>query len=242
SSRISCPCLGSSPSWPWYCSASSSSFEVRPRTSSRSISRRSRRTRISSAATSRPPSGFSATASTTSAILWGSSARRVAGRPVGRGGAHERPRLRSRLLRCHRGSARDRRRSHRYGRGRRRGVGARLGNGAAAQRAGHSARRGVHLLLVPVRVILKAEVRGLGRTGDIKDVADGYARNYLLPKGLAIEATGSELKHLAQERQAERTKKDRAHQDAEELAKRLAEVTLVFRLKAGEQGKTFGSV
>jgi large subunit ribosomal protein L9 len=93
-----------------------------------------------------------------------------------------------------------------------------------------------------VRVILKAEVRGLGRTGDVKDVADGYARNYLLPKGLAIEATGGELKHLAQERQAEKTKKDRAHQDAEELARRLAEITLVFRLKAGEQGKTFGSV
>ena len=93
-----------------------------------------------------------------------------------------------------------------------------------------------------MRVILKAEVRGLGRTGEIKDVADGYARNYLLPKGLAIEATGGELKHLAQERQAEKTKKDRAHQDAEELAKRLGEVTLVFKLKAGEQGKTFGSV
>jgi len=93
-----------------------------------------------------------------------------------------------------------------------------------------------------VRVILKAEVRGLGRTGDIKDVADGYARNYLLPKGLAIEATGGELKHLAQERQAEKSKKDRAHDDAEELAKRLGEVTLVFKLKAGEHGKTFGSV
>jgi large subunit ribosomal protein L9 len=93
-----------------------------------------------------------------------------------------------------------------------------------------------------VRVILKAEVRGLGRTGDIKDVADGYARNYLLPKGLAIEATGGELKHLAQERQSEKTKKDRAHQDAEELAKRLGAVTLVFKLKAGEHGKTFGSV
>jgi large subunit ribosomal protein L9 len=93
-----------------------------------------------------------------------------------------------------------------------------------------------------VRVILRAEVRGLGRTGDIKDVADGYARNYLLPKGLAIEATGGELKVLAQERQTEKTKKDRAHQDAEELAKRLGEVTLVFKLKAGDQGKTFGSV
>ena len=93
-----------------------------------------------------------------------------------------------------------------------------------------------------MRVILKAEVRGLGRTGDIKDVADGYARNYLLPKGLAIEATGGELKRLGQERQSEKTKKDRAHQDAEELAQRLGEVTLMFKLKAGEQGKTFGSV
>ena len=93
-----------------------------------------------------------------------------------------------------------------------------------------------------MRVILKAEVRGLGRTGEVKDVADGYARNYLLPKGLAIEATGGELKVLAQERQSEKTKKDRAHQDAEALATRLGEVTLVFKLKAGEQGKTFGSV
>lgn len=93
-----------------------------------------------------------------------------------------------------------------------------------------------------MRVILKAEVRGLGRTGEIKDVADGYARNYLLPKGLAIEATGGELRQLAQERQTEKTKKDRAHQDAEDLAKRLGEVTLVFKLKAGEHGKTFGSV
>ncbi|HEV8534664.1 MAG TPA: 50S ribosomal protein L9 [Candidatus Limnocylindria bacterium] len=93
-----------------------------------------------------------------------------------------------------------------------------------------------------MRVILKSEVRGLGRPGDVKDVADGYARNYLLPKGLAIEATGGELKHLAQERNAAKAKKDRAHEDAEELAKRLHDVTLVFKLKAGDQGKTFGSV
>ena len=93
-----------------------------------------------------------------------------------------------------------------------------------------------------MRVILKREVRGLGRPGEVKDVADGYAQNFLLPRGLAIEATAGELKHLAQERAADKAKKDRAHQDAEELAERLATVTLVFRLKAGEQGKTFGSV
>jgi large subunit ribosomal protein L9 len=93
-----------------------------------------------------------------------------------------------------------------------------------------------------MRVILKREVRGLGRPGEVKDVADGYAQNFLLPRGLAIEATAGELKHLAQERAVDKAKKDRAHADAEELAARLATITLVFKLKAGEQGKTFGSV
>jgi large subunit ribosomal protein L9 len=93
-----------------------------------------------------------------------------------------------------------------------------------------------------VRVILKREVAGLGRPGDVKDVADGYAQNFLLPRGFAIEATAGELKVLARQRDAKRAKQDRAHADAEELAKRLGETTLVFRLKAGEQGKTFGSV
>lgn len=93
-----------------------------------------------------------------------------------------------------------------------------------------------------MRVILKREVRGLGRPGDVKDVADGYAQNFLFPRGLAVEASAGELKHLAQERQAEKAKKDRAHGDAEDLAVRLASITLAFRLKAGEHGKTFGSV
>ena len=93
-----------------------------------------------------------------------------------------------------------------------------------------------------MRVILKREVAGLGRPGEVKDVADGYAQNFLLPRGLAIEATAGELKVLARARDAKRAKQDRAHGEAEELAKRLSETTLVFRLKAGEQGKTFGSV
>ena len=93
-----------------------------------------------------------------------------------------------------------------------------------------------------MRVILKREVRGLGRPGDVKDVADGYAQNFLLPRGLAVEATAGELKHLAQERDALKAKQSRARADAEALAKRLGELTLVFKLRAGEQGKTFGSV
>lgn len=93
-----------------------------------------------------------------------------------------------------------------------------------------------------MRVILKREVAGLGRPGDVKDVADGYAQNFLLPRGLAIEATAGEMKVLARARDAKRAKQDRAHAEAEELAKRLSQMTLVFKLKAGEQGKTFGSV
>lgn len=93
-----------------------------------------------------------------------------------------------------------------------------------------------------MRVILKREVAGLGRPGDVKDVADGYAQNFLLPRGFAVEATAGEMKVLARARDAKRAKQDRAHADAEELAKRLTETTLMFRLKAGGQGKTFGSV
>ena len=93
-----------------------------------------------------------------------------------------------------------------------------------------------------MRVILRREVAGLGRPGDVKDVADGYAQNFLLPRGFAVEATAGEMTVLARARDAKRAKQDRAHADAEELAKRLSETTLMFRLKAGEQGKTFGSV
>ena len=93
-----------------------------------------------------------------------------------------------------------------------------------------------------MRVILKREVAGLGRPGDVKDVADGYAQNFLLPRGFAVEATAGEMKVLARARDAKQAKQDRAHADAEDLAKRLSETTLMFRLKAGGQGKTFGSV
>ena len=93
-----------------------------------------------------------------------------------------------------------------------------------------------------MRVILKREVAGLGRPGDVKDVADGYAQNFLLPRGFAVEATAGEMKVLARARDAKQAKQDRAHADAEELAKRLSDTTLMFRLKAGGQGKTFGSV
>lgn len=93
-----------------------------------------------------------------------------------------------------------------------------------------------------MRVVLRGEVPGLGRPGEVKDVADGYAQNYLLRKGLAVEASAGELRRLAQQAAKDKAKKDRAHGDAEDLAKRLAATTLGFTLKAGKDGKTFGSV
>ncbi|CAN5129849.1 50S ribosomal protein L9 [soil metagenome] len=93
-----------------------------------------------------------------------------------------------------------------------------------------------------MRVVLRQEVRGLGRTGEVKDVAEGYAQNFLLPRGLAVEASAGELKRLAQERASVQAKKERAHADAEGLARRIGETTLTFSLKAGKDGRTFGSV
>lgn len=93
-----------------------------------------------------------------------------------------------------------------------------------------------------MRVVLRKEVPGLGRPGDVKDVAEGYAHNFLIPRGLAVEASAGELKRVAQDRAISTAKRSRAHAEAEALAGRIAATPLVFKLKAGEQGKTFGSV
>ena len=93
-----------------------------------------------------------------------------------------------------------------------------------------------------MRVVLKKDVPGLGRSGDVKDVAEGYAQNFLLPRGLALEASTGELKRVAEVRASAKAKKDRQHAEAEELATKLGAVSLVFKLKVGPQGKAFGSV
>ncbi len=93
-----------------------------------------------------------------------------------------------------------------------------------------------------MRVVLRKDVPALGRTGDVKDVADGYAQNFLFPRGLAAEASAGELKRIAAVRATAKAKKDRQHADAEEVAERLATTALSFKLKVGPQGKAFGSV
>jgi large subunit ribosomal protein L9 len=93
-----------------------------------------------------------------------------------------------------------------------------------------------------VRVVLRKEVPGLGRPGDVKHVAEGYAQNFLLPRGLAVEASEGELKRVAQVQASAKAKKSRAHAEAEAIAERLASTKLTFKLKAGGTGKTFGSI
>ena len=91
-------------------------------------------------------------------------------------------------------------------------------------------------------VILRQAIEKLGNPGDVVTVKAGYARNYLLPRGLAYEATPGNLKRIANERQrleaAENTRRD----SARELAKRIEEVSLNFSARGGEEGTLFGSI
>lgn len=93
-----------------------------------------------------------------------------------------------------------------------------------------------------MKVVLRDDVEGIGRKGDLADVANGYARNYLLPKGLALKATaGLEAQAEGMRRaRALRNAEDRA--DAEELATRLVPMVLTIGARAGDEGKLFGSV
>jgi large subunit ribosomal protein L9 len=93
-----------------------------------------------------------------------------------------------------------------------------------------------------VKVVLRNDVFGLGRKGDVTDVADGYARNYLLPKGLALRATpGVEAQAEAMRRtRMLRNAADKA--EAQALAQVLGTTTIQVSAKAGREGKLFGSV
>jgi len=93
-----------------------------------------------------------------------------------------------------------------------------------------------------MEVILKEDVPKLGSIGDVVKVKPGYARNFLLPRGLAILADRRNLKALEHEKRVAAEKREREQRKADQLAKQLAAVTLSIRAKAGEEGKLFGSV
>ncbi len=93
-----------------------------------------------------------------------------------------------------------------------------------------------------MQVILKEDVKDLGRIGDIVVVKDGYARNFLIPRGLAVEANPKNIKALEHQKKmiAEAEKKIRL--SAEDLKSKISEKTIVIKAKAGEDNKLFGSV
>lgn len=93
-----------------------------------------------------------------------------------------------------------------------------------------------------MKVVLKKDVPGLGKAGEIKKVADGYARNYLIPKGLAAVATPGAIKQAELERAAEERRAQKLQQEAQELAQRLASQTLIFKARAGEGDRLYGSI
>ncbi len=93
-----------------------------------------------------------------------------------------------------------------------------------------------------MEVILREEIDNLGRRGDVVKVAAGYARNYLLPKRLAVAANDSNKKIVEQEKQAYLRRESKEIGDANDLAKMMASVEVTIAQKAGENDQLFGSV
>ncbi len=93
-----------------------------------------------------------------------------------------------------------------------------------------------------MKVILKQDVKGLGKVEDVVEVSDGYARNYLLPKGMVLEASVSNLNVVRTKKDAEKSKKDKELQYAKDLAEKLKNIVVIIKAKAGETGKLFGSI
>ena len=93
-----------------------------------------------------------------------------------------------------------------------------------------------------MKVIFNADVKGQGKKGELKEVSDGYARNYLLPRKLANEATADNLNAFKLKEKAKAAQIAREKAEAEENAKRLGEVTVTVRAKAGGAGKLFGAI
>lgn len=93
-----------------------------------------------------------------------------------------------------------------------------------------------------MKVILKADVKALGKKGQVCEVSDGYARNFLFPKNLAVEATTGNLSDLASKKANEEKKKEKEKQEAQALAKKLNSIMIEVVTKSGEGGRLFGSV
>ena len=93
-----------------------------------------------------------------------------------------------------------------------------------------------------MRVILKQDVKKVGKKGQIVDVSDGYARNYLIARGLAVAETKASLHILGEQKKAEAAEEAKREAAAREIAAQLENMTLDFHVRSGVEGKVFGSV
>jgi len=93
-----------------------------------------------------------------------------------------------------------------------------------------------------MKIILRENIDALGLEGDIVEVAKGYARNFLLPKGLAMEANDQNMKFFETQRKKIEIKKIKAKEEAEKAREKLSEVTVTISQRAGEEDKLYGSV
>ncbi|NLX35692.1 MAG: 50S ribosomal protein L9 [Chloroflexi bacterium] len=93
-----------------------------------------------------------------------------------------------------------------------------------------------------MQVILIKDVNRLGKAGEVKNVADGYARNYLLARGLAVIATESALKEFAAREEEQRRQNERERATAQQRAQQLGDIELAFTAKVGESERLYGSI
>ncbi|MEM5768105.1 MAG: 50S ribosomal protein L9 [Bacillota bacterium] len=93
-----------------------------------------------------------------------------------------------------------------------------------------------------MKVILQQEVKKVGKKGDIIEVSEGYARNFLLPKGLALEATSANINMLKQQKASEALKQQKLLEEAKALGEKVKGAAVTIKAKIGEGGRMFGSV
>jgi len=93
-----------------------------------------------------------------------------------------------------------------------------------------------------MKIILRKDVDTLGKVGDVVSVKDGYARNYLIPRGIAFEATEGALRQVEEEKKQQARRLEKERTIAENLAVQLEKISITIKMKVGEEEKLFGSV
>ena len=93
-----------------------------------------------------------------------------------------------------------------------------------------------------MKVILKADIKGVGKKDEVINASDGYARNFLFPKNLAVEANAENMSKLKAKKDSNAYKRSQEKEEAEKIAEKLSKILLKIPVKAGENGKIFGGV